>query len=75
MSNIADREKKLRLRAVHQSLRSASSILVDVDAIPDEENLQMIVNAANQARQAAKDLDVLEGLIRGALASRLSSKG
>ena len=64
----ASGEKRLRLRAANQSLSSAVAILVDVDTVPGEDNLQMIINAANQARQAAKDLDVLEGLIRGVVA-------
>ena len=64
----ASGEKRLRLRSANQSLSSAVAILVDVDASPGEDNLQMIINAANQARQAAKDLDVLEGLIRGVVA-------
>lgn len=47
-----------------RSLTSATSIAADISECPNVDDLQAVTNAANQARQAAKELDMLAGFIR-----------
>lgn len=58
------KEKERILNSARSALAQATQILQDLHTEIAEEDLQMVISAATQARQAAQDLDILNGMIR-----------
>lgn len=57
--------KKRSMKDIRRALKSCSNIVDDLPDDPSKEDIQGIINAANQAAQVVADLRMLEGFIRG----------
>jgi hypothetical protein len=53
------------MKDIRRALKSCSNIVDDLPDDPSKEDIQGIINAANQAAQVVADLRMLEGFIRG----------